>query len=296
MGSLKIDGEPSQLLSITGAAERLSPDHESETESPGYNSDDSHSSSVSSKSSSPLPSFPSTMPRAAYAYRNLKNLLLELPPDNENVQAALATLAASLPYHETPQIISGHPWDYEISFIRIDRHLFGDFENAVRNIPRDLSEREKMFLHFLIMHPCGWSPTPRYRHAANGFKCLNEVYSTVGPLYPVLDSVVWPEHAAHYPLTLDPGDPDLILLASTDYYYMYKFDGNTLLKAGGTLEEVFYGMKADKHEYWCPEDQGWESVEHNEDDPHPFDYFPCLYEHDNSGCWIVSSQCMKFET
>jgi hypothetical protein len=295
MEPIKVDRESSQLLSTTAVAECLSPDHKSDTQSSGDSSDDSRPSSVSSKSSSPLPRFPSTMPLAAYAYRNLDDLLLELPPDNESVQAALATLAASLPYHDAPQIISGHPWDFPVPLIRINCHLFGDLEDAVRNIPRNLSEREKMFLRFLIMSPCDWSPTPQNRHTANGFKCLNQVYSKVGPLYPVLDSVVWPEHAAYYPPTLRPGEPDYILLASADSYYLYKFDGNSLLKAGKTLEEVFYGMKADKHEYWGPEDQGWERVEDNEDDPDPFFYFPCIYEPDDSNCWVVTSRWMESE-
>ena len=167
---------------------------------------------ASSVSSTSLPfAFPTNVPNYCSAAQELREILRVKDPSAEIVHNALQQLASSLPFHPTPQIISGHPWDRWGPQLRIDKHLNSTLNDALDNIGKPLSERERIYLQYLIQHPWGWSATPKQHQNSSGFRYLCKLYPEVEGLRPVLDTVVWPEDAKYFPPSLGIG-PDYILI------------------------------------------------------------------------------------
>jgi hypothetical protein len=220
----------------------------------------SHPSSSGSSISSTF-IFPTTVPRYLDAINEISSLLRS-NGHSSDVQESLRQLAFSLPFHPTPQIISGPPLNWGYAHVRVDKHLHSTFDDAVNNIGASISEREKSYLQYLIQHPCGWSATPKQHRNASGFRYLSKLYPQIRGLRPVLDDTVWPEEAKYFPSTMGISGPNWILFASVSGYYCYKFDYLTLFHAGSTLEEVFNGMRYFKYlGPGGPENDEWEGVE-----------------------------------
>ena len=192
--------------------------------------------------------FPTAVPKYCQVEQELEELLRSRlhDPSSQIVQDALHQVALSLPFHPTPQIKYGHPWNRPFAHVRVDMHLNATFRDALDNIAMPISDREKMFLHYLIQHIWGWSATPKQHRSASGFRYLSKVYPEVTGLRPVLDNVVWPEDAQYFPPSLGIDNSYVLVLFASEsgYYFM---DDWGLYQAGNTLEEVFEGIKEYKY-------------------------------------------------
>lgn len=259
--------------------------HDSDSES--VVSTSSPSSSFSTSASSIVPFvFPTTVPSYLSAHQELKDLLPVHDPSSEQVQIALRQLALSMPFHPPPRIIRGEPC---VRRARVEAHLNSTFEEALDNIGTWISDREKMFLQYIIQHPCwGWSATPKQHRNASGFRYLQNLYPQLNNLQPILDDGVWPEEAQYFPPGLEPGPPSHILFASESGYYFHKMDEAILYKAGSTLEEVFQGLKYCKYFGPAgPEKDEWEGVDTCTDWFEPSQYFPNYkFDHDDPH-WVL---------
>ena len=235
--------------------------------------------SISASFTSPPFVFPTDIPNYGSAADKLKAILRIHDPSSEIVHNALHQVALSLPFHPTPQIISGHPWDSWGPQLRIDKHLNSTLNDALDNIGKPLSERETMYLRYLIQHPWGWSATPKQHRNASGFRYLYKLYPEAEGLRPVLDTIIWPEDAKYFPpsLGIDP-HYSLILFTSESGYYFYRIDDLALFHAGNTLKEVFDGIKAYKYL-----NNEWDGPDPCADWFEPVEYFPHYrWDHDNS--------------
>jgi hypothetical protein len=154
------------------------------------------------------------------------------------------------------------------------------FEDAVENIKltgRDFSVSDEHWLRLLLLHWYGWSAT-KVKHANDGWvKFLRRLYGHLDGLMPILDSLTWPEDLVHYPTGYYPREPSFFLLATPHYYYVFDFEGLTLFRAGNSLEEVYIGLKARKHQ---DAEELWPNEEWCRDagDLDERDYFP-VYEY-----------------
>ena len=246
------------------------------------------SSRPSSSASSIAPFvFPTNVPSYFAAHRELENLLRTCKPTSEPVQAALQQLTLSLPFHPPPQIIAGTPLNWPAA-VRIEAHLNSNFEDALDNIGKTLSDHEKMFLQYIINHPWGWSATPKQHLNASGFRYLQKLYPQIQGLRPVLDNCTWPEEAQYTPRGLSPGPAFHILLTSDSGYYFHRIDEAVLYEAGKTLEEVFEGLKYCK--YMGPGGPGndqWEGVDTCTDFFEPSQYFPNYKFDREEAHWVL---------
>jgi hypothetical protein len=237
--------------------------------------------------------FPSPMVRVDSATRDLEAALKQNAASSEAVNQALQMLAQSLPFHPPPQVVDGGIWGLQTPKVRIDSHLNSTFDDACRNIGVPLCNRERYFLENLIQHHCGWSATPKQHLNAKGFEYVNRTYPYLGPLRPVLDSVVWPEDAPCMPPSFRPTLPSYMLLVSDTGYFLYNYWASKLCKAGNTLEEVFYGMR-DMKDIKYPCYGGWNSLEKTKDLPIFLDQcFPRYNSDPEDGHWILREETQE---
>lgn len=251
----------------------------------------SAASDASSVSSSFV--FPTSIPNSSRAFWDLETALESHEPSSDIVQNALQTLTLALPFQSPPQIVfgGGGPWgpDWKRPCIRIDHYRHSTFEDAVKNCRTPLSERAQMFLGYLLQHNSGWSATPSHHMNAPGFRYMNMLFGHMGGLYPVLDAIVWPEDARYIRgMWPDTGSHSLFV-SQAGAYYVYDFLDFRLLKAGGTLEEVFNGMKAWRHQT-DPEDGGWDDEDFEAENDEVDLYFPTYKPHPVDGNWILAQQ------
>ena len=176
--------------------------------------------------------------------------------------------------------LEGYPHGHPV----VKTHLKSDFGNiefseAVFNITgvkeRVLSATDGKYLRFILTHPSGWSPTSPEHANDDWVKYLRAKYSLFG-LMPILDSLMYSEEIANFPLGLkELQKPSIFLLATVESYYIYDFDpdeGSGLFIAGKTLEEVYLGLKECRY-YRC-QDGSWEELESS---PSLKDYSDELY-------------------
>src|ERR1700685_1061213 len=92
-------------------------------------------------------------------------------------------------------------------------------------------------------------------HRNDGWvRYVQNLYSHVQGLVPILDSVACPEDLVHYPDGLCPPEPSLFLFATPQYYYVFDLEKMGLTRAGETLEEIYTGLKEYKYR---DRDSGW---------------------------------------
>jgi hypothetical protein len=99
---------------------------------------------------------------------------------------------------------------------------------------------------------------------------LRFTYPQLEGLQPVLDSLIWPDEIARYPIGHPPLPPWLFLLpTATRFYVYYNFQDGSMMDAGGNLREVLDRLKL---EGWHGKHRWPEVSEDLEIDPR--DYFP----------------------
>ena len=123
-----------------------------------------------------------------------------------------------------------------------------------------------------MKHWCGWSPTDSNHIRDSWVQYLQAVYPHLQNLYPILDSLMWPEEIAKYPAGGDPPAPWLFLLATADSFYVYDFENRWLGCAGNSLDDVLSGLKTERYLSW--EERHWKSEKCCNDDLDPGNYFP----------------------
>jgi hypothetical protein len=128
--------------------------------------------------------------------------------NSPEAQDALCRLTLSLPFHTPPQLMYGEPWNWWFPKIWYNRHRHGTFEQALDNFPAPLPDVEQVYLRYRLPHYSGWSATPKPHHNASGFRYINNHYSHLGGLTPILDYMVWPEDAVYYPPEAPAGGPE----------------------------------------------------------------------------------------
>jgi hypothetical protein len=94
------------------------------------------------------------------------------------------------------------------------------------------------------------------------------LFGHIGGLYPVLDAT---------------------FVSQAGVYYVYNFFDGRLMKAGGTLEEVFNGMKERRHQAF-PENGGWDDEDFEAEDEEVDLYFPSYKPHPVHGYFILEKQ------
>ena len=229
--------------------------------------------------SSPLSSFMSGEFRRRV--NEIQKRLLETGTASPQIREAVDDLQVAFPMPRTVIVPRGvwrnHP------YLRITNHVSSTFDDAIQNIRstgRDFAVSDEHWLRLLLSHWCGWSAT-KMKHANDGWvKFLRRLYghhSSDGLLVSILDSLTWPEDLVHYPPGYYPREPSLFLLATPHSYYVFDLDQLNLWRAGNSLEEVYMGLRAGKHqdaeELWPSEEWSPEAGDLNE-----MDYFP-VYEY-----------------
>lgn len=167
-------------------------------------------------------------------------------------------------------------WGLEKDQLILRTHAKRDIAVAIKNVEstgRKLGEKEKHQLETIASHWCYWSPTAEDHKNDSWMRYLRFSYPSLKGLQPVLDSLIWADEMARYPIGHTPLPPWLFLLATSSKFYVYNFQNDSMVEAGDTLTEVLDGMR---HEGWDNETIWREVVSPtvNDTDYDPVDYFP----------------------
>ena len=163
-------------------------------------------------------------------------------------------------------------WGTHTDELVVKTHARMDISYAIKNIERTgrtVSDKDKMDLEMLCSHWCAWSPSLEEHRNEPWIQFLRYAYDDLIGLQPVLDSLIWPEEIAVYPLGYIPPPPSLFLLATSTKFYVYNYHEIAMLEAGCTLADVIEGMR--REGYWGK--AGWRELPCNKEED-PWDYFP----------------------
>jgi hypothetical protein len=210
---------------------------------------------------------------------DLHQLLERYPDTLHEVDETILILQTLYPCYPGPHInFPDGPWPREKPYFVKKSHLISNSENfhmAATNITktgRILTSSDETYLQYILAHWFGWSATAPSHHNDSWVQYIKHQYSHIENLCPVLDSMTWPEEVEHYPSGLGPGHPGNFLLATKTAFYYYHYDPDYLMRAGTTLEEVYWGLREDK---WRFEKQDrWHMESDNGEEYDVTDYFP----------------------
>lgn len=169
-------------------------------------------------------------------------------------------------------ILRKEMWGLKTDQLILRTHARMDMTEAIYNVEstgRKLTNEEKEQLRTIAFHWCSWSPTAAEHRNNSWMRFLRFAYPSLNGLQPILDSLIWPDEIAHYPIGHVPLPPWLFLLATPTKFYVYNFQDIAMREAGDTLAEVLNGMRK---EGWCEEEIWKEVPSTTEEDPS--DYFP----------------------
>jgi hypothetical protein len=241
---------------------------------------------------------------------HLSKLLEGYPDTEDEVKSTILALQAAYPSIPTLQINAPDgPWPTLKPHYVHKSHILTEEENiriAVENIARTdrtLDETEMKFLCYILCYPSGWSATSPKHHEDAWVHYIKHRFSHIDNLQPILDDMTWPEEIELLAGDYGTGFPNYLLFANPTSFYFYHFDTDWLLRAGNTLEEVYWGLRqrrwTDKEERrWCGEDYSlemWEIEPNNEEEYDRYDYFPVWTggENGNSGDTEVLSNPLQ---
>jgi len=195
--------------------------------------------------------------------------LLQTHSESSNeVRTALENLQNRFPLPLT-EIVSAGIWDQTAARLRVNNHLKSDFADAVRNIKRtgrSFNAHDEQYLRLILTHWSGWSATDPEHMRDSWMQYLRRLFCHLDGLVPILDSLVWPEEVARFPVGYCPIEPTFFLLATPEAYYIFDLEGSGLYCAGNDLKEVYLGLKhcrfnGDKEGDWTPEKWSTESLD-----------------------------------
>ena len=194
-------------------------------------------------------------------YANRVDKLLRIhSASSAEVRAAFHDLQTFFPLPPS-EIVGPEKWRTTTAQLRVNTHLKSDFADALRNIKdtgRELTAADEEWLRLILTHWSGWSATDSMHMRDPWVRYLQALFGHLRGLVPILDSLVWPEELAHFPVSYTPIEPSLFLLATPEAYYVFDLDGLGLYCAGNSLEEVYFGLResrfnGDKEGDWLPE-------------------------------------------
>jgi hypothetical protein len=225
--------------------------------------------------------------------RRIKSLLESLPGTSPKVLDAVKALRA---YSAKPlvEIVAGSVWAVESDLLIVKTHLKSEFQDAVERMTshgRILSSDDRNYLRLILTHTCGWSPSAKEHSHDAWMSYLQAEYSHLENLQCILDSFTWQEDIAAYPAGLDPPEPWLFLLATSDAFYIYDFENRCMCRVGVSLKEVYMGLKETR--YRGNKEGDWEE-ESRSLEIDPCNYFP-VYIRSREGELILQFPLKEFE-
>src|SRR5271163_4639898 len=128
-------------------------------------------------------------------------------------------------------------WGLERDMLILRTHAKQDIVVAIKNVEstgRELDEYEKDQLRTIASHWCYWSPTTYDNANDSSMRFLIFAYPSLKGLQPVLDSLIWTDEIASYPIGHTPLPPWLFLLATSSKFYVYNFQADSMVEAGET--------------------------------------------------------------
>jgi hypothetical protein len=240
------------------------------------------------------------MPIPEPTWRDLCLLLERYPDTARDVEETALALQKLYPWYPGPQInFSDGPWPSEKPYFVQKSHLTKEPENfqlAVANIIKAghiLASSDEEYLRYILCHRFGWSATTPAHHNDSWVQYIRHQYPHIENLYPILDDMTWLEEIEYFPSGLCPADPRCLLLATKTTFYLYHYDPEYLMRAGTTLEEVYWGLREEKWIYGEPNQ--WEIESDNGEDYNLMDYFPIWktgYKEDQE--WDLAYPIMPF--
>jgi hypothetical protein len=196
------------------------------------------------------------------SYANQVDTLLEShSASSAEVLAALRELQTRFPVPPS-EIVGPEKWGTTTARLRVNTHFKSDFADAVHNIKctgRKLTAADEQWLRLILTHWSGWSATDSMHMRDPWVQYLQALFGHLRGLVPILDSLVWPEELAQFPIGYNPIEPSFFLLATPEAYYVFDLDGLGLYCAGNSLEEVYFGLResrfnGDREGDWSPEE------------------------------------------
>lgn len=191
--------------------------------------------------------------------------------DTVNSRVLLQRLREKYPI-PAADIVGKEVWGWDTDRLVMRSHAKVDASQAVKNVEssgRKLTPEEQEELYIIMSHSCWWSPTTPDHHDDSWMRYIRFVYPQLQGLQPVLDSLIWPDEIARYPLGHPPLPPWLFLLSTSTRFYVFNFQDACMMDAGGTLQEVLDGMRRKR---WHGKEMWPEVPEEVEEDAR--DYFP----------------------
>jgi hypothetical protein len=162
---------------------------------------------------------------------------------------------------------------------RYSRSSAGEFSSLqlvhinVCQTDRILNDEDRRYLRYILSHWFGWSATAVEHMQDPAFCYLRYRFAVVGKLEPILDNMTYVEEAFWMLRAVGLDSPTALLLASSDRFYVYMVELDTLFNAGASLKEVSEGLRKARN-FTTMTGSGWEEVEANKENLDSFSYFP----------------------
>jgi len=209
----------------------------------------------------------------------LDDLLKQYPSSEREVEAMVKALRTLCPQIPGPFInYPDGPFPAKRPY-RVHRtHLIHDelnFQTAVENITKSghsLNSTDVKYLRDVLCFFTGWSATSLKHHNDAWVKYIQHRFLQIKNLFPILDDMTWPEEISSLPSEYGPGVPFFILFANKDYFFIYYYEFDELLRAGSTLEEVYQGL--DQSKWSSMANERWLSEPDNGEEYETGNYFP----------------------
>jgi hypothetical protein len=165
---------------------------------------------------------------------------------SKRVISALNDLTHSYPFPPI-ELVSSEIWPNDGPSISVKTHLKSSLSDAIKlleSTDRTLSAEDEKYLKLLLTHTCGWSATYIDHVNDSWVETFRLRYPSLN-LVPILDSMTYAEEKEHLPDGWTSIILKFFLFANSESYFIYDNTdmGEVLFRAGGTLKEVYMGMK-----------------------------------------------------
>jgi hypothetical protein len=204
------------------------------------------------------------------SWGGLSNLLNDYPSTASEVESMVADLQTLYPQVPGPFInYPDGPFPEEKPYLVCRSHLVNNAQNlqiAVENIKatgRLLDPSDEKHLHYILQFPYGWSATWKSHQNDSWVKYIQYRFPHVKNLQPILDDMTWPEEVHLFPVGYVAPSPMFMLFANEESFYLYYYEYDELLKAGKTLEEVYFGLRDRK--WWLGKDRFFSEPDNGEE-------------------------------
>ena len=219
----------------------------------------------------------------------LSNLLRHWPESASEVNTTISTLQQL--YSNAPRFMRypDGPFGSKRPYLVFRSHLLSDEDNfrmAKENIESTgmyLDQNmDETYLKFILEFYFGWAATSKPHHNDAWVKYVRHQFGK-NDLIPILDNMTWPEEIDRLPGDWSLRDPELILFANRNYFYVYDYSHDDLMKAGSTLEEVYNGLLKRKWSHDAEDEKWWPSEKSTGFEYNTDYYFPMWHRRMENG-------------